>query len=151
MRVRRTISGFVAGLVAAAAVIVAPPARAAAPVTLEAMLILASNDPSAQDPRLDQIEYKLRRTFKFEYYRHYGGQSAIVNLPGQTSLDLGHGYRLSVSASEASDDRVRAGIQWFRGDEVVLNTTVVMSRGTPVVLGGVPHEGGTLIVTLVAR
>ncbi|MFH0915986.1 MAG: hypothetical protein V1912_06010, partial [bacterium] len=64
---------------------------------------------------------------------------------------LGHGNRLEVAASGAKDDKVRASVQWFRGDDLVLNTTVVTKRAHPVVLGGVAHDGGTLIVTLVFR
>ena len=66
-------------------------------------------------------------------------------------LNLGGGFQLNLAAADAGKGRVRAAVQWMRGGEVVLNTTVVMSRGTPVVLGGISHEGGTLIVTLVAQ
>jgi hypothetical protein len=129
----------------------APTQAVSGPVSVEATLILASNDPAPQDQRLDAIEFKLRRMFRFEYYRHFGEGNAVVNLPGQTSLSLGHDNRLDVSASGAEDDKVRASVQWFRGAELVLNTTVVTKRGHPVVLGGVAHDGGTLIVTLVFR
>ena len=138
------------GLLAAALLAAPTPARAG-PVSVEAMLILASNDPAAQDPRLDAVEFKLRRMFRFDYYRHFGEGRAIVNLPGQTSLSLGHDNRLDVSASDAKDDKVRASVQWYRGNELVLNTTVVTSRNRSVVLGGVSHDSGTLIVTLVFR
>jgi hypothetical protein len=123
----------------------------AEPVTIQATLILASNEPAPLDSRLDRIEYKLRRIFGFEYYRHYGAGSALLNLPGESTVDLGHGFRLSISASGAKDDKIRTSVQWFRGDEMVLNTTVGMKRGVPVILGGISHEGGTLIVTLVAE
>ncbi|MFH0953746.1 MAG: hypothetical protein V1873_05410 [Verrucomicrobiota bacterium] len=138
------------GLLAMTCLLAGSAAAWAGPVSLEATMILASNEPAAQDQRLDAVEYKLRRIFGFEYYRYYGGGSAIVNLPGDTTISLGHGYRLSISAG-SKDGRVRAGIRWLRGDEVVLNTTVNMERGTPVILGGIAHEGGTLIVTLTAK
>lgn len=131
--------------------LLAPAVEALAdPVNLEATMILASNEPAAQDPRLERIEFKLRRIFGFEYYKHYGEGSAIVSVPGETTLSLGHGFRLQISA-KPGDGRVRAGIHWFRGDEKVLSTTVNMERGTPVILGGIAHEGGTLIVTITAK
>lgn len=129
--------------------VAARPAEAA-PVKIQATLILASNEPAAQDQRLDAVEYKLRRIFGFEYYRHYGEQSGIVNVPGATTLNLGSGYRLELRVSDAKEG-VRTAVQWFRGDEVVLNTTVRMQRRVPVILGGISHGGGTLIVTLVAE
>lgn len=135
----------------AAALLAAPTEARSGPVSVEATLILASNDPAPQDQRLDAVEFKLRRMFRFEYYRHFGEGTSVVNLPGQASLSLGHGNRLDVAASDAKDDKVRASVQWFRGNELVLNTTVVTKRDHPVVLGGVAHDGGTLIVTLVFR
>lgn len=126
-------------------------ARAERVASIDATLILASNDASAQDPRLEKVEYKLRRIFGFEYYKHLGEGTGMVNLPGGTTIGLGHGCRLEISASDAGGGRVRASVQWIRDENVALNTTVVMSRGTPVILGGISHAGGTLIVTLVAR
>ena len=127
------------------------PARAQQVVSIQATMIRASDIPVAQDPRLDNIEYQLRRTFRFEYYKHIGEGSAAVNLPGATVLSLGGGFQLNLAAADAGKGRVRAAVQWMRGGDVVLNTTVVMTRGVPVVLGGISHEGGTLIVTLVAQ
>jgi hypothetical protein len=152
MRVRDQF-GIGAMLVLAAGLWLAAglPARAQEVVTIQATMILASDQPTAQDPRLDNIEYKLRRTFRFEYYKHIGEGSAAVNLPGATVLNLGGGFQLNLAAADAGKGRVRAAVQWMRGGDAVLNTTVVMSRGVPVVLGGISHEGGTLIVTLVAQ
>jgi len=120
------------------------------PVGIKAMMILASNESSAQDLRLDAVEYKLRRIFGFEYYKHFGEASAMVNIPGNTTLDLGHGYRLKIRVSGA-DNGFKASVNWLRGDESVLNTTVKMKRRVPVILGGISHGGGTLIVTLTAE
>ena len=120
-------------------------------VTIQVTLILASNNPAPLDSRLDRVEYKLRRIFGFEYYRHYGEGSVLLNLPGESTVDLGHGFRLTISSHSSKDGKIRMSVQWLRGDEMVLNTTVAMKRGVPVILGGISHEGGTLIVTLVAE
>jgi hypothetical protein len=120
-------------------------------ITLHARLILASNEPAAQDPRLEDLEYKLRRIFGFEYYQMLGKGEGIVELPGDASLVLGRECRLSISAAQARGGQIRASVQWLRGKEVVLNTTVVMGRGAGVILGGVSHESGTLLVALDAR
>lgn len=134
-----------------AAACVAGTATSSSGVTLEATMILASDQAAAQDPRLEFIEYKLRRIFGFEYYSYQGGDSASVALPGTVSLNPGRGSTLSVHVSDAGGDRVRASVQWLRGGTVVLNTTVAMKRGAPVILGGISEGKGKLIVTLVAR
>jgi hypothetical protein len=139
------------GLLAIACLLTCAAVSGAEPVTIQATLILASNDPAPMDSRLDRIEYKLRRIFGFEYYRHYGEGSALLNLPGESTVELGHGFRITMSSSGSKDGKIRTSVQWFRGDEMVLNTIVGMKRGVPVILGGISHEGGTLIVTLVAE
>jgi hypothetical protein len=142
---------FKVGLLAAVCLLSAAGISRAESTTIRAMLILASNDGAPQDARLDKIEYKLRRIFQFEYYRFYGEGEVFLNLPGQATIDLGRGFRLSISASDSGDYKVRTSVQWFRGDEMVLNTTVGMSRGVPVILGGISQDSGKLIVTLVAE
>ena len=133
-----------------ALVLLAGPVRAlAGAVTLDATMILANNDPAALDRRLDHVTFQLRRMFKFEYYHYYGGGQAVVNLPGSTTIDLGHDNSLSIRAT--GDGKIRADVTWLKGGQSVLNTTVSLKRGAHVVLGGPPHEGGTLIVTLVAQ
>jgi hypothetical protein len=118
--------------------------------TLEATMILASNERAAMDRRLEKVEFQLRRMFKFEYYKHFGEGQAIVNMPGQASIDLGHESRLDIRAT-GRDGKVRAEVTWIKGGQSVLNTTVSLKRGAQVILGGVPHDGGTLIVTLSAK
>lgn len=151
MRAHETSRMFVTVLLGLACLLTAAAASYAEPVSIQATMILASNDPAPLDSRLDKVEYKLRRIFGFEYYRHYGEGSVLLNLPGQSTIDLGHGFRLSIAASGSRDDKIRTTVQWFRGDELVLNTTVGMKSGVPVILGGISHGGGTLIVTLVAE
>mgnify|MGYP001250035187 CR=1 FL=1 len=124
---------------------------AAEVVDLDAMLILASNDPAPLDRRLERVEFQLRPLFRFEYYRHMGGSSASVNLPGTTSIALGDGHHLEVRATARDGKKVRAEVRWFRGDQPLLSTGVNLQPGKPVILGGVPHDKGKLIVTLTAR
>ena len=124
-------------------------AAAAGTVTLHATLILANNEPAALDRRLDRISFQLRRMFRFEYYHFYGEGDAIVNLPGGTVVDLGHDNTLNIQAS--GGDKIRAEVNWMNGGKSMLNTTVSLKRGAHVILGGPPHDGGTLIVTLEAQ
>ena len=116
-------------------------------VTMQSRLIFATNQPQALDTRLDDIEYRLRRIFQFEHYGFLGQSSTIIHLPSQSRVDLGHGYHLEVDA-RSRDGRVAADIQWFRGRDRLISTSVRQRRGVPAVLGGPPHNGGTLILVL---
>lgn len=116
-------------------------------VTLEAMLIQATDRPQAMDQRLDKIEYRLRRVFAFEHYGFMGESRTILSLPSETTVALGHGYSLRVNAS-AQDGRIRAQVQWIKGESILLNTSVTQKRGVPSILGGPPYNDGTLILVL---
>lgn len=120
------------------------------PVRLEAMLIMASNDPAPLDRRLERVEYKLRPLFRFEYYRFMGEGSGILQRPGETSVALGDGHYLQLRGT-AKDGGTRLEVRWFRGEQPVLTTAVHLKPGKPVILGGAPQGNGTLIVTLTAR
>ena len=154
MWIRESITGIRLGAFCCALFFlsVATPVRAENDqVTLTAMLIRASNDGAPLDQRLDAIEYKLRRVFQFEYYRFMGESSSTFHLPGDGSLSLGQGIRLEFHSFHAERDRIRSQVKWMRNDDVLLSTTVVMSRNVPVILGGVPDNGGTLIVTVTVK
>lgn len=119
-------------------------------VSLDAMLILASDDPAPLDRRLERVEFKLRPLFRFQYYRFLGEGSGSLNLPGETTVALGDGHYLQLRGSE-KDDATRVEVRWFRGDQPLLNTAVNLKKGKPVILGGVPQGTGKLIITLTAR
>ena len=119
-------------------------------VTLDAKLIHASDRPAALDTRLDRIEYRLRRIFQFEHYAFLHEQQLPLTLPSRTRLDIGHGYTIDVNAS-ARNSRVRAELQWYRGGQRLMSTSIAQRRGVPAILGGPPHEGGVLILWLEFR
>ncbi len=119
-------------------------------VTVEAMLIHASDRPAALDARMDRVEYRLRRIFQFEHYGLLNIIQSAMTLPSQARLDIGHGYVLNIDASQR-DGRVRAQVEWYQGSTRLLSTSVQQRRNVPAILGGPPHDGGTLILVLEFR
>ena len=117
--------------------------------SVKAMLILATDEGRPMDRRLERVEYQLRRVFKFQYYELLGTAEGSISLPGSVNLDLGHDNNLHIEAS-GKGARPRAQVVWKRSGEVVLNTTINVTRKNHVVLGGIPYGSGRLIVTLVA-
>jgi len=124
---------------------------AADALEVQATLIHASNQRVAQDQRLEFVEYRLRRIFPFESYAWMS--QAGVTFPGhdgEATLNLGHGMTAHVRTTSRRG-RIAAQVRWMRGNQVLLGTEVVTDRRTPSVLGGVPHQDGTLILVLVFR
>ncbi len=122
----------------------------AAKVSLRGTMILASNEEGPNDARVKRFAGKLRRLFNFAHYRHYGKGSASIEMPGQASFSLGNGFRMEVNLSPAAKNKIRAGVRWMKGKTTLINTVLVMQKGTPAILGGPSHQGGNLIVILEA-
>ena len=119
-------------------------------VTLDAMLIHASNRPAALDTRLDRVEYRLRRVFGFEHYGFVNQSQTLLTLPAHTRMDLVGGYVMQIDAS-SRDGRIRANVQWFQNGRRLLSTSIAQRRGVPAILGGPPHDEGALILVLEFR
>lgn len=139
-------------MLAAIAVLALVPASARAQqVTIRATLIRASDAPGETDERLKSFEPNLRRIFGFQSYELYGDGSAAGDGSATVGIDLGHGNSLDIHLAPADEGKVEAGINWQGPGGPVLNTTVVMSRGVPIILGGGQQDGGTLIIAVTAE
>lgn len=116
-------------------------------LSLDVMMIRAQDESVPLDRRLEKVEYKLRRVFNFPFYR-FEGQGGIT-LPewGEGFINLPGNYRVWIRRNSGN----KAEISWFRGDQVLLSTAVGISRGSPVVLGGMPANGGKLILVVTPR
>ncbi|MCS6770393.1 MAG: hypothetical protein NZ740_00010 [Kiritimatiellae bacterium] len=136
------LMGWVIGLAAA-------PVSANGTIEIEAMRILASNEPAPLDRRLERVDYILRPLLRFETYRLLGMGSVILHTPGEAAIDLGEGHVLSVRAGRDRGSHVE--VIWYRDDRRLLSTSIKLQRGRPAILGGVPHGEGRLIVTITAK
>ncbi len=129
-----------------------PSAAQASSVQVKAVLIHASDEEGPSDPRLADIEPQLRKVLGFARYRHFGEGNAQIELPGSATIRLGRGYTLDVEASQAGRGRIRLQVNWRKGNQGLMSTSTVVSRGrAPAILGGPSHEDGKLIVTLAVQ
>lgn len=127
---------------------VAPMQRALAqPSDVEAMLILASNEPAPLDRRLERVDYVLRPLLRFETYRLLGQGSVLFSGSGTASIALGDGHVVNL----AGGGKGRVEVTWLRGNDRLLSTSVTLKKGKPTILGGVPQGEGRLIVTLMVK
>ncbi len=122
-------------------------------VNLNATLILASPQGSGIDPALKAYEGNLKRLFKYKSYRVQGRSEARVSLPGESTINLGSGHRLTLNAQTSGGGKIRISVRWSDGRRTLINTTLNMTKGVPALLGGpsAPSQNGNLILALVAR
>ncbi len=115
-------------------------ARAAEHVSVQGILISASNDHGASDRRLAQYEPTLRRLLRFESYKFLGDDSASVSGAEKGHLSLGEGHELEITPEAGGGGGVKLRVHWSKGGRTLMNTGLLLRPGVPAVIGG-PSTG----------
>jgi hypothetical protein len=120
---------------------------------IEAVLIVASNQPGATDSSLAAYEPTLRRVLRYASYKRIGGSTTKITPPGDGSLSLGSGHELSVNVESADSSGVHVRVSWTGNGRRLMNTGLVLRPGVPAALGGPAwgDKGDVCAVLLIAR
>ena len=109
--------------------------------------ILASNQNDDFDARLAPLEKQLKvmkyRSYKLlkeESQNVQGQASATFSIPGNRSL--------VVTPQESKNKQHALKVHLQQGEKPVLDTTVRLNNGGNFILGGPPHEGGVLVLSI---
>jgi hypothetical protein len=129
------------------------PGRAAEPVNVRAMLVIASSQRGESDARLAAYEPTLRRVLRFDNYRLAGSGSASLSPTGTTTMNLGREHALLLDVEKSEGRNVRFKVRWTEGGRSLINTGLSLQPGQPAVLGGpsTGKEGEVWAVILVAN
>lgn len=123
---------------------------AADTVSVDVGTIYASNEGSSVDPALNYIHGKLQSMFNYSSYKILDrkrrslavGETGDYELPGRRIMHI--------SPLPAKDNKVRLSVNIREGGKNLLSTTIGMSRGGMVLVGGPSHEAGVLILIISA-
>lgn len=123
-----------------------------APVTLDIGVVLASNDGKEIDPALSEIKGKLSQMFKYTAYKLLDrqkksaepGQAVEMALPGNRTLKL-------VPEAPDAKGKEKVALQIHEGAKSLLSTSLVLSKGGMVLVGGPKHQNGELILFIIAE
>lgn len=144
-----------AGLLAAA---VAAPARGAAAqdlLTLQAHVILASNQGQGVDKAIEGIGGELRKIFRYSRYQLLTRSSGRAALKEAWRTPLPGGRTLQVTPLAAEKGLWQVGVHIQRGSGAsqvsLLSSTVKLRSGGSVLLAGPPHDQGILVIALSAH
>lgn len=133
--------------------LVAGAAAAASPgsVTVEIGVVVASNKGNSIDPSLSSLRTKLQSMFTYSSY----GLLDRIKRPlavGETGeFVLPGGRSMRVTPMQAPGNKVRLAVQIMEGGRNLLTTTLGLSRGGMVLVGGPPHQSGVLILLISAE
>jgi len=111
--------------------------------------ILASNQSDEFDARLKGLEKQLR-VVKYRAYRLLKEESQNIPWQGNKLFEIPGGRSLMVAPQEFQDNRIGLTVRLTDGKKPLLDTTVRIANKGNFILGGPPHEGGVLVLSISA-
>ncbi|MBI3007656.1 MAG: hypothetical protein HYY53_05075 [candidate division NC10 bacterium] len=146
---------LLAGLLAAGFTALTGVAHAQGPLTLQAHVILASNQGQGVDKAIEGIGGELRKIFRYSRYQLLTRVSGRAALKEAWRAPLPGGRTLQVTPLTVQDGLWQVGVKILRGSgpsqESLLTSTVRLQSGGSVLLAGPPHDQGILVIALSAH
>ena len=126
-------------------------AMAADTVSVDVGSVYASNEGSTMDPALGNIRGKLQSMFNYTSYRMVDRKRRTLEVGQVGEYDLPGRRTMRVTPLPAQGKKVRLSVQINEGPKSLLTTTLGLSRGGMVLVGGPSHQAGVLIFILSAE
>jgi hypothetical protein len=111
--------------------------------------ILANNQNDEIDPKLNMMRNQLK-VMKYRSYRLLKEETQSVAWQGNAVFDIPGGRSLIVTPQELRNKQLALKVRLQHGDKPVVDTTVRLKDGGNFLLGGPPHEGGALVLSISA-
>ncbi|HEX7226453.1 MAG TPA: hypothetical protein VF353_01660 [Candidatus Binatia bacterium] len=119
------------------------------PVQIKIGTILASNESDQFDARLKPMERQLK-VMKYRSYRLLKEDSQSVPWNDNATFEIPGGRSLAVSPQDSKDKQIALKVRLTEGTKPLLDTTVRLQGRGYFLLGGPPHEGGALVISISA-
>ena len=123
---------------------------AAVTVSVDVGSIYASNVGSSVDPALNNIRGKLQSMFNYSSYKMLDRKRRSLALGETGDYELPGRRTMRVSPLPAKENKVRLSVNIREGGKNLLSTTIGLSRGGMVLVGGPTYEAGVLILIISA-
>lgn len=120
-------------------------------VAVEVGVVLASNEGTGTDPALAEIRGKLESMFRYTSYRMLDRMGKTLSVDATGEFPIPGGRTMRVTPAPSSGNKVRLAVQILEGPKSLLTTTLGLSRGGMVLVGGPSYRNGTLILIISAR
>jgi hypothetical protein len=119
------------------------------PVQVKIGTILASNESDQFDARLKPMERQLK-VMKYRSYRLLKEDSQSVPWNDNATFEIPGGRSLAISPQDLKDKQIALKVRLTEGTKPLLDTTVRLQGRGYFLLGGPPHEGGALVISISA-
>jgi hypothetical protein len=118
-------------------------------VQITIQTIGASKQSSDFDSRLAPLEKQLK-ALNYRSYRLLKEETQTARWQGNANFEIPGGRVLIVRPQEVTNNQLGLRLQLKQGDKPQLETTVRLNNGGNFILGGPPHEGGVLVLSISA-
>jgi hypothetical protein len=112
--------------------------------------IAAQKQGSEFDARLAPLEKQLK-ALNYRSYRLLKEETQTARWQGNANFEIPGGRVLTVRPQEVTNNQLGLRVQLKQGSKPQLETTVRMNNGGNFILGGPPHEGGVLVLSISAN
>ena len=119
------------------------------PVQIKIGTILATNQTDDFDVRLKPIEKQLK-VMKYRSYRLLKEDAQSIQWQGNANFEIPGGRTLAVSPQESRNSQIGLKVRLTQGSKPLIDTTVKLQNRGNFLLGGPPHEGGALVISISA-
>jgi len=126
-------------------------ALAADRVAVDIGVVLASAEGSTVDPALAPLRGKLASMFNYSSYRLLDRMRRTLEVGRTEEFALPGGRSIRVTPAPPAGNKVRLGVQLMEGARNLLTTTLGLSRGGMVLVGGPSYRNGVLILLISAE
>ncbi len=120
-------------------------------VSVDIGFVVASNAGKSIDPALSAIKQKLQSMFNYSSYRMLDRKKKTLAVGEEGVFDLPANRSVRVTPSAPSGNKVRLAVQVVEGSKNLLTTTLGMTRGAMVLVGGPPYQDGVMILFITAE
>ena len=127
------------------------PSEAADTVSVDVGAVYASNEGTSIDPALGTIRVKLHSMFNYTSYRMLDRKRRSLSVGETGEFELPDRRTMRATLLPARRDKVRLSIQISDGQRKLLTTTLGLSRGGMVLVGGPSYQSGVLILIISAE
>lgn len=118
-------------------------------VQITIQTVAASKQGSDFDARLAPLEKQLK-ALNYRAYRLLKEETQTARWQGNANFEIPGGRVLTVRPQEVTNNQLGLRVQLKQSDKPQLETTVRMNNGGNFILGGPPHEGGVLVLSISA-
>lgn len=127
------------------------PSDAANTVSVDVGSVYASNEGTSMDTALGTIRGKLQSMFNYTSYRMLDRKRRSLAVGEAGEFELPGRRMMRATPLSAEGNKVRLSIQISDGPKNLLTTTLGLSRGGMVLVGGPSHQAGVLILIISAE